>query len=93
MAFANAVYTAVTDSASTFKNPRQKMWGVFVRPSDVPNFVNWQLCLITNDIREARSKVDEWLKIPPVSGNGLPTGINNVILGEIIPIDSDTITP
>lgn len=80
-------YNAVSSPGSSFKQPRQKLWGVFQRPNDQYGSYYWDLVLMTNDLNAAKNKVNDWLKNPPTGQNAKP-GINNVILCEIVPVDS-----
>jgi hypothetical protein len=79
-------YTPVGEPGSTFKQPRQKIWGVFCRPINIKEDY-WEIVLTTNDLQEAKEKINDWLREPPVGHTR--TGLNNVILTEIVPIDSN----
>ena len=47
-------YTAVLNVlGGTFKQPRQKMFGVFFKPNDNYGADYWDLVLITNDMRNS----------------------------------------
>jgi hypothetical protein len=82
-----ADYKAVGSTSSTFKQPRQKIWGVFNRPNTSQGSSYWELVLTTNDFQAATQEVNNWLKNPP-SGQYAKPGIDNVILCEIAPVDS-----
>ena len=80
-------YKSVDGTATnSFRRPRQKIWGVFVRD---PNSTGWLLVDITNDFRYGKLKVQEFLKHPPASfaSNGI-SGINCVILCEVVQVGS-----
>jgi len=68
LSFAPVVYKAVGTadlSQSTFKNPRHKMWGVFVRyPGSGSTQLDnaWKLVVQTNDIYTIKMYVNEYLK-------------------------------
>jgi hypothetical protein len=85
-----ATYTSVTSGNSTFKQPRQKMWAVFSRPNNQYGGSFWELTLVSNDLQEAKEKVNDWLKNPPTGQYAKP-GLDNVILCELAPIDSDVL--
>ncbi|ALN97814.1 hypothetical protein Bp8pS_135 [Bacillus phage vB_BpuM-BpSp] len=80
-------YSSIESSKSSFKQPRQKIWGVFTRPKSTNAGDTWELVKMSNDIEEAKEAVREWLNNPPTT-QGVKTGLDNVILCEIAPISS-----
>jgi len=80
-------YSSVGNPSSSFKQPRQKTWGVFQRPNVTTSNVYWDLVLMTNDLKSAKAKINDWLKNPPTGTGALP-GLDNIILCEIVPVDS-----
>jgi hypothetical protein len=81
-------YKAIGTTGSSFKQPRQKMWGVFSRPNVQNASSYWELVMMSNDFKKAKEAVNNWLQNPPTGQYAKP-GINNVILCEIVPVDSD----
>ena len=83
-------YNSVGSTSSSFKQPRQKMWGVFSRPNSQDGVKYWELTLLTNSLQEAKEKVNDWLKNPP-TGQYAQAGLNNIILCEVVPVDMEVI--
>ena len=69
-------YYPVSQSNTTFGNPRQKTWGVF------HNVDGWKLELETNSFPEAQDCAKDI-----ITNGGLYGGVNHVMVCEIVPID------
>lgn len=69
-------YNPVSQSNTTFGNPRQKTWAVF------HNVMGWSMELQTNAFSEAQ----EYAKNLITKG-GMYGGVDRVIVCEIVPID------
>ncbi|ALN97816.1 hypothetical protein Bp8pS_137 [Bacillus phage vB_BpuM-BpSp] len=73
---------------SSFKQPRQKIWGVFVvdieKTKDTTK--KWKLIEATNDYEKAKTTFNEWLR-EPESDELKFTGLDNIILTELLPAD------
>lgn len=83
-------YTPVdSTNANTFRRPRQKIWGVFIKSFNgeyVKN--NWILVECTNDFKKAKLKAKQFLKYPPdYTDTGNYSGLSSVIVCEIAPAD------
>jgi hypothetical protein len=85
---ASVTYNPVGTPGSSFKQPRQKMWGVFQRPNTQAGQPYWDLVLMTNDLQAAKNTINSWLQNPPTGQYALG-GLNNIILCEVIPVDSN----
>lgn len=79
-----------TNLTNTFNSPRQKMYVVFAKGIETSNQTMqfWQISFISNDIRACLRNIDKYLKDPKLNGNFSKYGFDNVVLGEIIPIDN-----
>ncbi|EPY2277922.1 hypothetical protein ACXAT3_002674 [Clostridium sporogenes] len=72
------------ENQGIFNNPRQKMWGVFHNWDGS----YWRPEIFTNNFDEAKEKFREILH-----GNREKSGIDNIILCEIVPTDTILIPP
>jgi len=98
LSYTSVPYKAVGTAnlgSSTFKNPRHKMWGVFIKyqlTSSTSTTDAWKLILQTNEVFEVKMYVNEFLKNPPtLASDGKPNnfvGTDAVIACEILPVDS-----
>lgn len=69
-------YSSVSQTDTTFGNPRQKTWAVFQYS------LGWALKLTTTSFSEAQSYVKDLL-----AAGGMYTSVNKIIVCEIVPID------
>lgn len=86
-------YTPVYKNLSTFKNPRQKIWAIFIVGEEKGSNKIWRLVNASNDYYEVVDLFNAWLRDPlrkTPTGEDIPTGIDNVIMAEILPTDSRT---
>jgi hypothetical protein len=94
MAYINKEYVAISNIYdNSFKQPRQKMWGVFVAGKRVtssnPPINKWNLVYLSNDFEGAKDFYNEWLQNPDITDYNL-AGSDNAIMVEILPINSKT---
>ena len=87
--YQNVRYSAVFRPQNTFKNPRQKMWGVFVANSGTGNIKKWSLCYASDDFRGAKTFYNSFLQDPQQDDMTL-IGTDNIIMIEILPVNSNT---
>jgi hypothetical protein len=87
MAYENKEYKAVYGTPNSFKQPRQKMWGVFVVGEIKTAGNKWNLVHMSNDFESAKDFLNDWLRNPDISDNKM-AGLDNIIMVEIIPADS-----
>lgn len=72
-------YNAVIKrDTSTFNNPRQKTWGVWISGSS-----GWSIGLISANWNEVKRFVLNY-----INTGGQYASINNIVVGEIVPIDT-----
>jgi len=77
----------------TFKSPRQKMWGIFIKTPgyETADQEYWHLVVLTNSMTEIRNDFNEFLRNPPTANanasSGVFIGMDAIIVCEIIPAD------
>jgi hypothetical protein len=89
MAYENKEYKAVYQPINSFKQPRQKMWGIFVVGAKKNNLNNWNLVYQSNDFTGAKEFFNNWLQNPMIEDPKLG-GMHNIIMVEILPANSNT---
>ncbi|WCS68184.1 hypothetical protein Goe21_00740 [Bacillus phage vB_BsuM-Goe21] len=87
MEYSTVEYNAVSTSNSIFKQPRQKMWGVFVAVSKTGNINKWKLIYLNNDFDGAKEIFNDWLQNPK---DPSLAGMDNIIMTEVLPANSST---
>jgi hypothetical protein len=87
MATYNSVeYVAVSQSANSFRQPRQKMWGIFIAEEKSGDTAKWSLIYSSNDFIAAKELFNSYLQDPEV--DPAKAGMDNIIFTEIVPADS-----
>lgn len=84
------MYSPVYEKNNTFKQPRQKIWGVFIAKEKMSNgssMNKWNLAYSSNDFNGAKEFFNKWLQNPEVDPKF--AGMNNIIMVEIIPVNSN----
>jgi len=83
-------YVSVNHDDNSFKQPRQKIWGLFIKGKDVAQTSQlWHLAFTSSSLDLVAKKTNLYLQNPPTLGTGQPSyTINDYIVCEIVPIDS-----
>jgi hypothetical protein len=88
MAYENKEYKAVYAPVNTFKQPRQKMWGVLVAGELKNGVKKWNLAYLDNDFIGAKEFFNAYLQKPDIEDNKL-AGMDNIIMVEVLPANSN----
>jgi hypothetical protein len=90
MAYEPKEYKAIINpSGGSFRNPRQKMWGIFITNEKKGDTNIWVLIHMSNDFESAKDVYNGFLQNPDVKDPKL-AGMDNIIFTEILPVDSKT---